>query len=279
MFQQVAPRARAITQARIWSMHWRAAPVLCGVLCQAAVLSAPTGAYPETEAASTAGRAAARAEIAAICDQVAAQVARESGVPRDVLAAIMLTETGRRMEGRMRAWPWTVNMEGAGHWFDDADSARAFVYDHFRRGARSFDIGCFQINYKWHHTAFDSLEQMFEPLANGRYAARFLSELFAELGNWDRAAGAYHSRTPELAERYAARFARFRAQEAGAETRTDLAALPPRPGSGRPTIPSAETRTNGFPLLRGGSSGALGSLVPAATASTGPIVPFIGQGS
>jgi len=68
---------------------------------------------------------------------------------------------------------------------------------------------CFQINYKWHHQHFSSLEAMFDPIINTDYAARFLTDLFGELGSWSAAAGAYHSRTPKYATRYTKRFDRY----------------------------------------------------------------------
>jgi hypothetical protein len=147
-------------------------------------------------------------------------------------------------------------MEGRGVWFDTPDEARAYVFDHFKRGARSFDVGCFQINYRWHGQHFESIEQMFEPLANGRYAARFLSELHAELGNWSAAAGAYHSRSPTFANRYRAIFDRH------------LAAVQGSPPEVAP-VAFAETRAreprqNTFPLLQAGGGVSLGSLVPLA---------------
>ena len=207
-------------------------------------------------------------EVAAICERAAEVASAESGVPLDVLRAIFLTETGRRIGGQMQPWPWTVNMEGAGQWFDDRDAALEYVRRHMQRGARSFDVGCFQINYRWHGKAFSSVEEMFDPLLNARYAARFLSELYGEFGNWTRAAGAYHSRTPEFARRYEARFQRFR----------EAMGIPPRTES--PLRISDETvvvagepapRVNLFPLLvesRGG--GTLASLVP--------LVPEAGNG-
>ena len=134
--------------------------------------------------------------VSAICDAVAARAAIRHNVPLDVLRAIALTETGRRLNSRIRPWPWTVNMEGQGHWFDTRSEARAFVDRAVNRGARSYDIGCFQINARWHGHAFPSLEAMFDPQLNADYAARFLAELHAEFGDWSRAAGAYHSRTP-----------------------------------------------------------------------------------
>ncbi|MDJ1008265.1 MAG: transglycosylase SLT domain-containing protein [Paracoccaceae bacterium] len=202
--------------------------------------------------------------IAAICDTAAAQVSRESGVPLSVLRAISLTETGRSKGGAFRPWPWTVNMEGKGVWFRTRAEAQDYVDAHFERGARSFDVGCFQINYKWHGAAFATIEEMFDPVANARYAARFLGELRAEFGDWSRAAGAYHSRTPQVANRYRARFDRIRARLTGpGDDRAAETVVATRPAAGTVPQPPPVIRANLFPLLQpqGGRRGA-GSLVP-----------------
>lgn len=196
-----------------------------------------------------------------VCDAVAARVARESGVPIEVLQAITRTETGRRRDGRVQPWPWTVNMEGRGVWFDTPDEARGYVYQHHQRGARSFDVGCFQINFRWHGQHFASIEEMFDPLANGRYAARFLSELHAELGDWGKAAGAYHSRMPVHANRYRAIFDQHLAAVQGRPP--EVASL-----SGGPELPDAP-RVNTFPLLQPGAGTSPGSLVPLSTVQPG----------
>ncbi|MBZ4022108.1 transglycosylase [Rhodobacter sp. TJ_12] len=163
--------------------------------------------------------------ISATCERVAEEAARRSGVPVSVLKAISLTETGKRIEGKLRPWPWTVNMEGAGHWFDTLDEARAYVFKEFKRGARSFDVGCFQINYKWHNQHFTSIDEMFDPLSNALYAAKFLTELYNEKGSWNGAAGAYHSRTKEYADRYTARFAELRQRFLAADGAMEAVAL------------------------------------------------------
>lgn len=149
--------------------------------------------------------------VSSLCDQAARRAASLHGVPLDVLRAITRVETGRRSDGQLAPWPWTVNMEGAGHWFPTEFAARKFVFERFKSGARSFDVGCFQINYRWHSQGFSSIEEMFDPEQNADYAARFLRDLFAELGSWSAAAGAYHSRTQSLADAYASRFDRTRA--------------------------------------------------------------------
>jgi hypothetical protein len=146
-----------------------------------------------------------------ICEWAAGQAARETGVPIDILGALTLTETGRRIEGSVRPWAWSANAEGEGTWFDDPQSAVAFAQDRVAQGRTNIDIGCFQLNYRWHGDEFASVAQMFDPLENARYAARFVSRLYAETGDWRTAAGAFHSRTRAYADRYLERFDTLRA--------------------------------------------------------------------
>ncbi len=196
-----------------------------------------------------------------ICERAARLAAQRTGVPLDVLRAISLTETGRRDGGVIRPWPWTVNMEGRGVWFDSFAEALAFATENFDRGARSFDVGCFQLNFKWHGRAFSTIAEMFDPERNALYAAGFLRELFAETGSWTEAAGAYHSRTPEYAARYKKRFRRHLARLSPEALPREPSALP-LPAAARP----GRIRENRYPLLLGGPSvpASLGSLMPSA---------------
>lgn len=193
-------------------------------------------------AMTTTGRASV-----AICDQAAAAAAAKTGVPLDILMALTRTETGRRRNGELQPWPWTVNMEGEGRWFDSAETAQAYVFKNYKSGARSFDVGCFQVNYKWHGEAFNSVEEMFDPVKNALYAARFLKSLKTENQSWTEAAGAYHSRTPSYATKYKTR---FQAVHAGLTVPEAPRAIP------------AAARQNVFPLLQSSQSkGRMGSLV------------------
>jgi len=206
--------------------------------------------------------ASAKQQVAALCDMAAQRAARDSGVPLDVLRTITRTETGRGGKQGLQPWPWTVNMEGAGKWFENEDEARAYVFSHFKRGARSFDVGCFQINFKWHGAEFDSIDQMFDPVANAQYAAKFLKKLYAEMGDWSKAAGAYHSRTPTYANRYTARFDRIRADLSPATTVAALPGRARRRSSSDGPLPLASLHTPS-PLISQGSV-SMGSLVPMA---------------
>lgn len=155
---------------------------------------------------STVTAGAAQDDPGSICDRAAQLAAAESGVPLQVLRAITRTETGRTRAGSFGPWPWTVNHAGRGLWFDRHGEALDYITAARQEGARNFDVGCFQINFHWHGHAFTSPAEMLDPVRNARYAADFLSDLRVELGDWERAAGAFHSRTPEVAARYLTRF-------------------------------------------------------------------------
>jgi Transglycosylase SLT domain len=189
-----------------------------------------------------------------LCDRAALRAARTHGIPEDVMLAITRIETGRTSQGETSPWPWTVNMEGASHWFATEDEARSFVFSRFKDGARSFDVGCFQINYKWHSSGFKSIDEMFDPDLNAAYAARFLRTLHDEFGDWSKAAGAYHSRTRQYADVYIARFDSTRANLNDA----------PAPDTGPLPILGHASRQ---PLIGSGSSG-MGSLVPTGANTT-----------
>ncbi|WP_255435461.1 hypothetical protein [Paracoccus sp. S1E-3] len=168
---------------------------------------------------------AAPEEPAQLCEWAAQTAAAEAGVPPDILGALTLTETGRRRDGIVRPWAWSANSEGQGTWFDDPNSALAFAEERLAQGRTNLDIGCFQLNYRWHGQNFSSVAEMFDPLTNARYAARFVSQLYAETGDWRQAAGAFHSRTQANATRYLARFDELRAglRAGGFEGMTDMA--------------------------------------------------------
>jgi Transglycosylase SLT domain len=184
---------------------------------------------------------AERADQSAICERAIVEGARRSGVPEGVLHAISLTETGRPDGGRLRPWPWAVNREGKGYWFATREEALAFARASLAAGRPSFDVSCFQINYRHHGMNFPSLEAMFDPDTSADYAAHFLRSLYAELGNWSSAAGAYHSRTPQRANVYRARFDRILAGLGG--TPMVVAAAEPEPPAIEAPPRKSRTRT------------------------------------
>lgn len=130
---------------------------------------------------------------------------REQGIPVHLLAAISSIETGRYHKGLGMAlpWPWTINVEGKGYFFQTKAEAIAETRRHLQSGRTSIDVGCMQVNLKHHPDAFTSLEDAFDPEKNVGYAAKFLRTNYGQLGNsWVKAAAAYHSRTPSRGNPY-----------------------------------------------------------------------------
>jgi hypothetical protein len=141
---------------------------------------------------------------AALCESAVTTAEYAERLPPRLLAAISLTETGRRDQatGTFRPWPWSINAEGQGQFFASSRDAIAAVKDLQARGVQSIDVGCMQVNLMYHPRAFASLEEAFDPRRNALYAARFLNVLYASSKDWMRAVGSYHSETPSLAEPY-----------------------------------------------------------------------------
>ncbi|MCU0899949.1 MAG: transglycosylase SLT domain-containing protein [Cypionkella sp.] len=197
-------------------------------------------------------------EIADQCDAAALAASRATGVPDAVLRAISRVETGRSVDGQLAPWPWTVNQAGDGSFFASVDDAMDHVAAAMAEGQRNIDVGCYQINIRWHGEEFASLANMFEPTENALYAARFLLRLYDEFGTWEGAIGAYHSRQAAAAEAYVAKVASHLSGPVEA---------------GAPILIAADTpRDNSYPLFRQGATRGHGSLV--STDFDSPVLPL-----
>ena len=211
-------------------MAWLRNPTCAALLVVCCMVAmSPTGSAAPTDADK--------------CVFSAHRAALRTGVPTRILLAVSLVETGRGKGNDRHPWPWTVNLNGKGFWFASRKEAERFARRTLVKGDRRFDVGCFQINYRWHGNGFSSISSMFEPDANALYAARFLKRLYREKGNWFAAVGAYHSRDRKRASRYAARFVRI------------LAGLPPENlagplvAKGKPVADPVREPANNYPLF------------------------------
>jgi hypothetical protein len=150
------------------------------------------------------GRAALADPPPTPCEQAGIAAEQTSGLPAGLLLAIGRVESGRwdAERGRITPWPWTINAAGKGQWFGSKDTAALNTKDRLDAGTRSIDVGCFQISLLWHPTAFADLDEAFDPIANARYAARFLLALYGRAGTWQAAVEAYHSADPMLGFAY-----------------------------------------------------------------------------
>ena len=133
-----------------------------------------------------------------LCRAATSSVEQVSRIPDQLLSAISKVESGRvdPQSGTVQAWPWTINAEGVGHYYESKAEAIAAAQAFQAQGIRSIDVGCLQVNLSYHPNAFASLDQAFDPQSNAAYAASFLQTLFQQQGSWPHAAAAYHSLNP-----------------------------------------------------------------------------------
>lgn len=140
-----------------------------------------------------------------VCIREILKAQTRHGIPHNLLLAIGLQEAGTRRNGHFTVWPFAVNAAGTGRLFESRAAALDWVAERQAAGVRSIDVGCMQINLRWHPDAFADVSQGFDPGANVDYAARFLKRLHRQTGDWLQAAGAYHSFEPQYRDLYLAR--------------------------------------------------------------------------
>jgi soluble lytic murein transglycosylase-like protein len=110
-------------------------------------------------------------------------------VPLGILYAVGLTESGRKESLQ----PYAMNIAGQPYYAANLADGVSRFEEARAAGTVLIDIGCMQINYRFHGDRFTSVEAMFEPHRNVDYAARFLQELRAREGSWTLAVARYHA--------------------------------------------------------------------------------------
>lgn len=168
------------------------------------VLACIVLSVPVSSAASTPKPADSEVDPWRLCMEATADAERAHNIPRHLLAAIAVAESGRwnRKHRANVAWPWTVMAEGKGRYLPTKAEAIATVRALKARKIQNIDVGCMQINLRHHPAAFTDLEQAFDPGANVAYGSTYLKALFEETGSWQKASGRYHSATPKFNRPY-----------------------------------------------------------------------------
>lgn len=151
------------------------------------------------------------ADPATLCEAAAIHHERANALPRALLAAVAMAESGRYIpkKQKSRPWPWTINAEGKPYYFNSKAEAIAKTQQLLDGGMRSIDVGCMQVNLRYHPNAFASLDDAFDPMMNVAYGAEFLMELRERTGSWQQAVANYHSQTAWRGGRYFARVIRI----------------------------------------------------------------------
>jgi hypothetical protein len=133
-----------------------------------------------------------------VCEPLIRQYEAAHGIPHKLLSAISLVESGRKVQGSVIPWPWTINANGKPYVFASKREAITMVRKLRQIGVTSIDVGCMQVNLKQHPGAFPTLDAAFDPATNIAYAAKFLKAKKMNKGSWVSAVAHYHSSTAKL---------------------------------------------------------------------------------
>lgn len=123
------------------------------------------------------------------CEPEILRAADRYGVPVGILYAVGLTETGKK--GSLQ--PNALNIEGKAVFPRSAAEALSAFEAAQREGKTLIDLGCMQINHRYHAAEFASVRDMLDPRRNVDYAARFLVSLHSRHESWSMAVARYHA--------------------------------------------------------------------------------------
>ena len=122
-------------------------------------------------------------------------IAAERGIPHAIFYAVALTESGKKItkvEG-FRPWPWTLNVEGRGYYFESRLVAWQTLKGLLDNGNRSIDIGLMQVNWRYHRKRLVNAWQALDPHHNLRVGAEILRDCYLAERDWWASVGCYHS--------------------------------------------------------------------------------------
>lgn len=134
-------------------------------------------------------------------------IARDYGIPPEVLFAVMLTESSKQIklkDGRKKyvPWPWTLNVELKSYYFQTQQEAKVALRQFIATDNKRIAVGLGQIYLPSHGHLFSDVTVLLEPGLNLQYAARLLADNFKwtlDQGkpNWWVAVGRYHTPSRE----------------------------------------------------------------------------------
>ena len=132
-----------------------------------------------------------------LCENTIESVELQTDIPKGLLLGIGKAEAIRKINNKYIIWPWTINHAGKSLFFDTKKQMTNYVFKNLKRNDFNIDVGCMQINIKWHKNNFKKISDMFEVNPNISYAASFLKQLKNKHGSWDKAIKHYHSSDPK----------------------------------------------------------------------------------
>ena len=149
-----------------------------------------------------------------LCSIAIQDVEASHNIKQNLLQTIASVESGKYISsvGRRLPWPWTVHAEGKGRYYKTKNEAITAVKQLQENGIQNIDVGCMQINLKYHGHSFKNLEEAFDPKKNVSYSASFLKKLYNKTNDWKKTAMQYHSKNTRHGINYKNRLERHYAE-------------------------------------------------------------------
>ena len=144
------------------------------------------------------------------CEKVIETIEVLTDIPKNLLLSIGKSESGRILKNNKHViWPWTVNHAGKSLFFDTKKQMKKYVLENVEKKDFNLDVGCMQINLKWHKNNFKKISDMLAIEPNVSYAASFLLQLKNKHGSWNKAIKHYHSSDPNKNKPYLIKVNKF----------------------------------------------------------------------
>lgn len=132
------------------------------------------------------------------CPTLIGKTEESRAIPRGLLMAIAVTESG--LNGQPD--PLAMNIAGRGFRASSVTQMASIIADQARHGVRSIDVGCMQVNLKYHGMKFERPTDLLSSPVNVAYAGDFLVRLALESKSWRDAVMSYHNKVDPARRRW-----------------------------------------------------------------------------
>ena len=137
-------------------------------------------------------------------------VAAYCGIPVKILYAVSTVERGRRMDGDVKPWPWTLNIDGEAFYFDSREEQFKKLMEALSEKRRTVGIGLMQMDWRWKAALLHSPWLATDPTFNLKTGCQIIRAHYDKTNDWWIAVGKYHRESSKpkhvaAAQRYAAR--------------------------------------------------------------------------
>ena len=128
-------------------------------------------------------------------------IADKTIVPVNLLLQVAKVESG--YGPHKTPWPWAIQVQGKSYYFKTQSAANLYIKQLLSLGIENFDVGCFQVNWRWHKDKVRTPQELLNPIKNTLIASQYLGDLKTQHYSWLKAVAYYHSSNLQQGKNYA----------------------------------------------------------------------------